>query len=77
MKADPRDCYVVFFKKFQKLEADYMKSFTDELDAFKVRIRGELMSLFLFSAFLIVLICILLVKMFFITFVINIVGPCA
>jgi len=39
MKADPRDCYVVFFKKFQKLEADYMKSFTDELDAFKVRIR--------------------------------------
>jgi len=39
MKADPRDCYIIFFNKFSKLEADYMKNFTEELDSFKGRIK--------------------------------------
>jgi len=39
MKADPRDCYIVFFNKFDKLEADYMKNFQEELDAFVGRIQ--------------------------------------
>jgi len=41
MKADPRDCYIIFFNKFKKLDADYMKNFTDELNAFKDRIKDR------------------------------------
>lgn len=39
MKADPRDCFILFFKKFDKLEADYMKNFHEELNAFQLRIK--------------------------------------
>lgn len=41
MKADPRDCFIIFFNKFDKLEADYMKNFTEELDSFKGRIKDR------------------------------------
>jgi len=39
MKIDPRQCVRPFFSKFKQADAEYMKGFTEELEAFKDRVR--------------------------------------
>ncbi|CAK8675779.1 unnamed protein product [Clavelina lepadiformis] len=39
MKTDPRDCYMAFFKRFETMQAEYIESFNDELNAFKGRVK--------------------------------------
>ena len=41
MKTDPRDCYMAFFKRFETMQAEYIESFNDELNAFKGRVKGK------------------------------------
>lgn len=40
LKQDPRNCFVAFFHKFKKAETEYMAGFHDELDSFKLRVKG-------------------------------------
>ncbi|XP_068234630.1 hsp90 co-chaperone Cdc37 [Palaemon carinicauda] len=39
LERDPRSCISAFFHRIQQAEAEYKKAFTDELEAFKDRVR--------------------------------------
>uniref|UniRef100_A0A8C3FCF5 Hsp90 co-chaperone Cdc37 n=3 Tax=Emydidae TaxID=8476 RepID=A0A8C3FCF5_CHRPI len=41
LKVDPRACFRQFFTKIKTADQQYMEGFTDELEAFKERVRGR------------------------------------